>query len=154
MKAERDCVPVIFVLFTTMLFTLTACNASPEKSAQVVEPNSISESEQVNATPEQANATPGQGQTDVVRFTDPVLETIVRASIGKQSGAITMDDVKTVTRLDLSNAYQRYISDETVIHDINGLECFTSLETLDLSSHQISDITPLKGLHGLRQLIS
>ncbi len=153
MKAERDCVPVIFVLFTTMLFTLTACNASPEKSAQVVEPNSISESEQVNATPEQANATPGQGQTDVVRFTDPVLETIVRASIGKQSGAITMDDVKTVTRLDLSNAYQRYISDETGIHDINGLECFTSLETLDLSSHQISDITPLKGLHGLRHLI-
>lgn len=139
MKVKRYCVPVICVMLTSMLCILTACNPSAETPAQVVEQNQNSEPEQVQPT--------------VVSFTDSVLETIVRASIGKPSGDITLDDVKTVTRLDLSNEYQRYISDENVIKDINGLEYFASLEILDLSSHQVSDITPLKGLQKLTYLI-
>lgn len=139
MKVKRYCVPVIFVMLTSMLCMLTACNTSPEIPAQVVEQNQNSE--------------PEQAQPTVVSFTDSALETIVRASIGKPSGDITVDDVKTVARLDLSNEYQRYISDETVIKDINGLEYFTSLEILDLSSHQVSDLTPLKELHKIKYLI-
>ncbi|MEA4812521.1 MAG: hypothetical protein VB108_08130 [Anaerolineaceae bacterium] len=135
MKVKRYCIPVICVLLTSMLCILTACNASSQIPAQVVEQNKNSEPEQAQTTPEQVQAT-------VVNFTDSALETIVRASIGKPSGDITVDDVKTVTRLDLSNKYQHYISDETVIKDINGLEYFTSLEMLDLSSHLVSDITP------------
>lgn len=146
MEVKRYCIPVICLLLTSMLCIPTACNTSPEITAQVVEQKN-------NSEPEQAQTTPEQVQTTVVSFTDSVLETIVRASIGKPSGDITVDDVKTVTRLDLSNEYQHYISDVTVIKDINGLEYFTSLEILDLSSHQVSDITPLNGLHKLKYLI-
>ena len=188
MKVSRNGVPVILVLVMTMLFSLTACQTTPENPAKVVESNNLSRSGQATAMPEQAGASqeqagasqeqagasqeqagasqekagaspeqfgaiPEPGQPEGVLFSDPVLEAIVRASIGKPIGDILVDDVNTITRLDLANAYQRYFSDETVIRDIKGLESFTSLETLDLSSHQIRDITPLKGLHGLRHLI-
>ena len=143
---KRYFAPMICVMLTSMLCILNACNTSTEIPVQVVEQNQ-------NPEPEQAQTTPEQVQTTVVSFTDSVLETIVRASIGKPSGDITVADVKTVARLDLSNEYQRYISDETVIKDINGLEYFTSLEILDLSSHQVNDITPLKGLQKLTYLI-
>lgn len=144
---KRYCVPVIYIMLTSMLCILTACNTSPEIPALVVEQNQNTKSDQ------NQDSEPEQLQPTVVSFTDSVLETIVRTSIGKPSGDITVDDVKSVTRLDLSNEYQHYITDETVIKDINGLEYFTSLEILDLSSHQVSDITPLKGLQKLTYLI-
>ena len=95
-----------------------------------------------------ATATPGA----VVMFADPVLEAMVRASMGRPQGDITAAEAEAVTRLNLSNEWQRYISEEATIHDIGGLEAFKNLESLDLSFHAISDITPLAELKKFKLL--
>lgn len=89
---------------------------------------------------------------DTVTFSDPVLEAMVRGSIGKPQGDITVAEAESVTRLNLSNEWQRYVSQETTIKDIDGLEYFKNLESLDLSFHAITDITPLAGLNKLTSL--
>ena len=88
----------------------------------------------------------------VVTFTDPVLEEMVRGAMGKPEGDITVAEAAKVTRLNLSNEWQRYISDKTVIRDIAGLEHFTNLENLDLSFHAIADVSALAGLAKLTLL--
>ena len=90
--------------------------------------------------------------SDTVTFADPVLEAMVRGSMGKPQDDITVAEAEAVTRLNLSNEWQRYVSQETTIKDIGGLEYFKSLESLDLSYHAITDITPLAGLKKLTSL--
>jgi len=90
--------------------------------------------------------------SDTVTFSDPVLEAMVRGSIGKPQDDITVAEAESVTRLNLSNEWQRYVSQETAIKDISGLEYFKNLESLDLSFHAITDITPLAGLKKLTSL--
>lgn len=90
--------------------------------------------------------------TAVVTFADPTLEAMVRGTMGKPEGDITVAEAEAVTRLNLSIEWQRYISEETPIKDIGGLESFTNLESLDLSFHAITDITPLAGLKKLTSL--
>lgn len=90
--------------------------------------------------------------SDTVTFADPVLEAMVRGSMGRPEGDITVSEAEAVTRLNLSIEWQRYISEETLIKDIGGLESFTNLESLDLSFHAITDITPLAGLKKLTSL--
>ncbi len=88
----------------------------------------------------------------VVKFVDPVLEAIIRGTMGKTEGDITLAEAQAVTRMNLSNELQRTISEETPIKDLSGLENFTSLETLDLSNHAVTDISPLAGLTKLTTL--
>jgi hypothetical protein len=96
-----------------------------------------------------------------VIFTDPLLESLIRASIGKPSGDITSADAEAVTRLDLSGEWQDYLSDSdddsdpgaATISNIDGLQFFKNLEYLDLSGHAVSDLTPLAGLTKLTTLI-
>ena len=45
----------------------------------------------------------------VVTFADPALEAWVRASMGKPEGVITVAEAEAVTRLNLSNEWQRFI---------------------------------------------
>jgi internalin A len=87
-----------------------------------------------------------------VKFVDPVLEAMVRGSMGKLEGDITMAEAEALTRLNLSNSWQQYIYSGHVIRDISGLEYFTNLESLDLSDHAITDISPLKELPKLTLL--
>ncbi len=88
----------------------------------------------------------------IVTFADPVLEAMVRGAMGKTEGDITLAEAQAVTRMNLSNELQRYISEETLIKDIGGLENFTSLENLDLSNHAVTDISPLQELTSLTAL--
>ncbi|MCC6148595.1 MAG: leucine-rich repeat domain-containing protein [Anaerolineaceae bacterium] len=102
-----------------------------------------------------ATSTPSFVATSVpasVKFTDPVLEEMVRGAMGKLEGDITVAEAEAVTRLNLSNEWLRYISNGTVIEDIGGLENFTNLESLDLSFHAITDTSPLEGLTKLTSL--
>ena len=87
-----------------------------------------------------------------VTFADPVLEAMIRGTMGKTEGDITLAEAQAVTRMNLSNELQRTISEETPIKDLSGLENFTSLETLDLSNHAVTDILPLAGLTKLTAL--
>lgn len=90
-------------------------------------------------------------ESAVVSFEDPLLEEMVRGAMGRPEGDITVAEAAAVTRLNLSNEWQRFF-EETPIQDIGGLEHFTSLEYLDLSSHAVSDISPLAGLTKLTLL--
>ncbi len=88
-----------------------------------------------------------------VNFSDPVLESLIRASIGKPDGDITPADVEAVTRLNLSWEWQSDPLDYVTIKELGGLEAFTGLEYLDLTGHEIADLAPLSGLSNLTVLI-
>jgi len=88
----------------------------------------------------------------VITFADPVLESMIHSTMGKSEGDITLAEAQAVTRMNLSNELQSYISEETPIKDLSGLENFTSLVSLDLSNHAVTDISPLAGLTNLTAL--
>lgn len=88
----------------------------------------------------------------VVTFADPVLESMIHGTMGKSEGDITLAEAQAVTRMNLSNELQSYISEETPIKDLSGLENFSSLVSLDLSNHAVTDISPLAGLTNLTAL--
>ncbi len=88
----------------------------------------------------------------VVTFTDPVLEEMVRGAMGRPQGDITAAEAGAVTRLNLSAETQQYISEETPIKNISGLENFTNLEELELSYQAVTDLSPLEGLNKLTAL--
>ena len=87
-----------------------------------------------------ATTTPSIVATEIpaaVEFADPILEAMVRSAIGQPEGEITLTQARAITRLDLNDELHRYLSQESKITDINGLEAFTNLETLDLSTHPV-----------------
>ena len=88
----------------------------------------------------------------VVTFADPVMEAMIRGSMGKTQSDITLAEAQAVTRLNLSNELQSYISGETPIKGLSGLEAFSTLKSLDLSQNAVSDISPLAGLTKLTLL--
>lgn len=85
-------------------------------------------------------------EPQAISISDPALEAMVRAALGKPEGSISVSDARAVTRLDLSNEWQPFLSADTTIHDIQGLEQFSNLEYLDLSWHAITNISALKEL--------
>lgn len=101
--------------------------------------------------------TPGSGLAPVsdgnVEFTDGALEAKVREAMNKPGGDITIEEARTVTKLDLSNAsFDEMNSKNGGIRDIADLEYFTGLEDLNLSFNEIRDFTPLSKLTSLRTL--
>lgn len=117
-----------------MLLSITACGTPANEPEGSVMPSS---------TPKL------QG---TVVFADPALEAMVRRTMGKMEGGITAAEAAAVTRLNLSSEWERYASEWTPIKDLGGLEFFTSLESLDLTDHAITDVTPLTGLTKLTLL--
>ena len=90
--------------------------------------------------------------TDIVTFADPVLEAMIRGAMGKTEGEITIAEAQGVTRMDLTDSLQRQLSEFTPITNLDGLEAFTNLESLDLSQNAVTDISPLAGLTKLTAL--
>ncbi len=131
------------ILITVLLtITLAACSTptvTTTSSNPAVEVTTTSSPVEISA--------PG-----VVTFADPVLEAMIRSTMGKPEGEITLAEAQAVTRMNFSNELQSYISEVTPIKDLSGLENFTSLETLDLSNHAVADISPLAGLTKLTVL--
>ena len=120
---------VVLTALGLVACTTTATETAPEAAEMTTEPAS-----------------------EVVTFTDPVLETMVRGAMGIPDGDITTTEVEAVTELNLSFEWRQYLPDAVQIQDIGGLEYFTNLEHLDLSFHAISDISPLAGLTKLALL--
>ena len=84
--------------------------------------------------------------SEAVTFTDPTLEAMVRATMGRPEGDITAAEAEAVTELNLSFEWRQHLPDAVQIQSIGGLEYFTNLEHLDLSFHAIQDVSPLAGL--------
>ncbi len=70
----------------------------------------------------------------------------VRLSVSQRAVSLLSELVK---QLDLHDDLQIYLSQDSLIEKIQGLEAFTNLESLDLSAHAITDISPLQGLKNL-----
>ena len=87
-----------------------------------------------------------------VVFSDPLLEEMVRATMNKPQGDITLAEAEAVTELKLSIDWQQEPAPNTQIKDISGLENFKNLENLELNFHAITDISPLAGLTKLTSL--
>lgn len=106
----------------------------------------------VTTTPATPLANGTTSSPEIVTFADPVLEAMIRGSMGKMAGDITLTEAQALTRMNFSNEIQNYVSEEMPIKDLSGLENFTNLESLDLSNHAVTDITPLQGLTRLTTL--
>jgi len=98
----------------------------------------------------------------VVTFADPVLEAMIRGTMGKTEGDITLAEAQAVTRMNLSNELQRTISEETPIKDdlsnhavtdISPLAGLTKLTALSLAGNPVVDVSPLAGLTDLQLLV-
>jgi Leucine-rich repeat (LRR) protein len=79
----------------------------------------------------------------VVTFTDPNLETAMRAALNKTSGPIHASELAGLATLSASGRE---------IEDLSGLQYCANLTELGLISNQISDISPLANLTKLINL--
>lgn len=77
----------------------------------------------------------GIKQEEVINFTDGNLEQIIRKELQKDSGAITISEVKNIRKLDAS---------DSSIVSIEGIKYLTNLTELNLSRNKIEDIDELK----------
>lgn len=127
-------------LLTVMVMLLSLAACGMPASEEGVHSSAV--------TPSQA---PSEAQKAVV-FADSALEAMICGAMGKPDGVITAAEAAAVTRLDLSADWERSTLEWTPIKDLDGLEYFTGLESLDLSEHAITDISPLARLTKLTTL--
>ena len=87
---------------------------------------------------------PEQKPGDVVRIPDSNLRGAIAEELGKGVNAsITVEDMEKL---------KRFKAQGRNIQDLIGLQFATNLISLDVADNQISDISPLAGLIGLREL--
>lgn len=129
-------------LFLFIVFLLILSSCSPVQSPAL--------------TPEPAeketSVPPTLVPSEPLTFADPVLKAVLMASIGKSSGDITAEEAASITELNLSSQWRRYIPSDQTISDLQGLEAFVNLQSLDLSFQSVSDLRPLAGLVKLKSL--
>lgn len=110
--------------------------AAPTIQASEIAPQTV---EQQNVHYARVNPTPAQVRaaepTDLVTFTDPVLEASIAKQLKVQVGAITVNDMSTLTQI---NCYDN-------ISNIEGLEYAVNLTRLSLFNNSLSDLTPISG---------
>ncbi|MCE5187802.1 MAG: leucine-rich repeat domain-containing protein [Eubacteriales bacterium] len=152
----------LFCCLLAAVFSLsaTACAAPREQAA--VEPTlqilavetDVPES---TGTPEATETAEAAG-TDAIEFNDDVLESLVRESMKKPTGDITVADAEAVT--DLEMQMQGVDPDQPYIHDLSALRYFTNLTYLGLGYAVLNaddptapiDISPLAGMSKLESL--
>ncbi len=89
---------------------------------------------------------------EAIAFTDAALEAKVRAAMGKPDGPITMAEAEKVDYLNLNNDTKDGLDGSQLIRDISDLRYFVNLSKLDMINNDVSDISVLSGLQGLKYL--
>lgn len=82
-------------------------------------------------------------QAVAVYFPDYQLEKAIRAELSQPDGDILLEDLQSITELDLSN---------NRIKSIEGLEHLDSVTTLNLQHNKIEDFTPLEDMDSLTEV--
>ncbi|WP_425806580.1 hypothetical protein ACHOLT_06330 [Desulfitobacterium sp. Sab5] len=82
-------------------------------------------------------------ENKIIEFKDPILEQAIRKLIYKPTANIDINDVKEIPDL--------YIDKGCT--DLSGIENLKGLVSLDISSDQIKDLSPLKEIPKLRNLV-
>ncbi len=85
---------------------------------------------------------------EVITFTDPVLEEMVRKQMGRPEGGITAAEAETVMDLFMN----REEDGDPAIRDISSLAPFVNLSHLSLIGHEIEDIGVLENMWNLKML--
>ena len=84
-------------------------------------------------------------ETQVVEFTDPNLDAVIREVIGKASGPIYLNEVSNLENLE-------GLSKGRGIKNLTGIEYLTGLKELSLRENEITDVSPLAKLVNLSNL--
>jgi len=134
-----------YKILTTVLMTiiLTACSTS---AVTTTPSNPVAEVTTTSSLVETS-------MSGIVTFADPVLEAMIRSAMGKPEGEITLAEAQGVTRMDLTDSLQRQLSEFTPITNLDGLEAFTNLESLDLSQKRRDRHLPSGRAHQTNRLI-
>ena len=136
MKPHNILITVLLTITLAACSTPTVTKTSSNPAVEVTTTSSLVET----------------SMSGIVTFADPVLEAMIRSAMGKPEGEITFAEAQGVTRMDLTDSLQRQLSEFTPITNLDGLEAFTNLESLDLSQNAVTDISPLAGLTKLTAL--
>lgn len=86
----------------------------------------------------------GISRYTIIKFKDSNFEKVVRDTINKQAGDISISDVRNVTDINYEPK-----DESTSIKDISGIENFKNLSRLYLNGNSIESIEPLKNLTNL-----
>lgn len=134
---------LLALLLVFGLFACTSGSATPEPTAQP-EPTAA-------PTPE-----PTLDPNRPIVFSDPVLEEMIRAQMGKPDGDISVSDALTVTSLELTMDGTDWSNPR--IKDLDALKYFTNLTYLGMSwalynDGKEVDLSPLSGLVKLECLL-
>lgn len=92
-----------------------------------------------------ATVVPPKGCEGAIDFPDEVMMQNVREHTGKAAGSIYYEDVKSITVFE-HNQVLGYLE------FLDGIQCFTSLESLTVQRAWLADITPIVGLIHLEKL--
>lgn len=85
--------------------------------------------------------------TDIITFSDPGLEQVVRAAVKKPTGKLYRSDVNSLTQLNNFNV------PHTRIRSLDGIEVIQKLTHIELSDNLIKDLKPLASLHELKEIV-
>ena len=141
-------------LIVLLVLGLISCAATPPQATQPSLPAETTAPQPTAAptdTPE-----PTQDPNAVVPFDDEVLESMIRTSMNKPDGDITIADALTVARLDLTMDGTDWSTPR--IHSLEALRYFTNLTNLEMSwalqnNGMGVDLSPLSGLVKLEVLL-
>jgi len=78
----------------------------------------------------------------MVTFTNPKLEALVRSILNLPAGPIYTSELSRITSIE-----NNWPSSNMMLSNLDGLQYLTNLATLDLVGNNITDLSPLKGLH-------
>ena len=120
------------ILTGTVLLSAAACGSGQKTGSDATEKTTESATEAV------------------VVFTDEILEKRVREIMNRPTGDITIAEAEAVENLDLSEKAPSTPSPR--IKDISALKYFKNLKGLDLSYHNIEDLSPIAGMTELEGL--
>ncbi len=145
---------VFFAFMIVILLSMSACGTTDtgESMTSSIQPESGSDQTSLSANQTTATEVSTSSKTDIVIFSDPILEEGIREAMDKPTGDITTEEAATVTELLLDAEWDPEAPVETKIQDISCLTYFVNLERLELQFHAITDISPLAGLTKLHSL--
>jgi Leucine-rich repeat (LRR) protein len=140
---RRDRVPIPAA--TNAVFTIPSARATDAAAYSVVVsgPSGSSISREARLTVTTGSTPPPAGSG----FPDPALEAAVRQALGIPNRSLTVADLLTLKSL-VSPA-----SNGRRIVDLRGLDRATGLVTLDLTGHDLIDLSPLSKLSQLQNLV-
>lgn len=146
MKKLVSCLAAAFLLLGA-----ASCAAPQETAVAESTPELLA----IETTAPEASAAPDES---VVVFNDAVLESLVRESMNRPTGDITIADAQAVTELEMQ--MQGVDPDQPYIHDLDALRYFPNLTYLGLGYAVLNaedpaepiDLGPLAGMTKLESL--